>query len=139
MKIPNIKYVDKKYFAIALILIISLVLILTIAAPLFKEKSVKAYVFNAELSPGSETELIVTVSNLKSYPLANVAVTASTIDQNIHISDSYPSAAVIGVGEYRVFRFTVIALSSATEGSYNIKVEVPKVSEEIKVKFEVKN
>ena len=129
---------NKKALA-AIIIIIGIILVIVLASSLGVSSSVSAKLEKATLSPGEETSLTVTVNNPTGRTLSNVVVEAFTADSDVFISTPSPEYDVIGIGETRVFKFAVTAVSTAADGSYVIKVRVPRLSEETNVRLEVKS
>ncbi|MEM0372503.1 MAG: hypothetical protein QXO69_01540 [archaeon] len=130
--------VSRKAIA-AIIVAVALIAVSVLALSLIAPKPVVASLEKTTLAPGEDTTLSVSVTNPTGAVLSDVSVTASTPDRDVFISTPWPESDVIGVGETRVFRFSVIVVSSAADGQYVIKVRVPRLSEETSVRLEVKS
>lgn len=136
----NVKEIfgNKKALA-AIIIAVGIILIIVLASSLGVSSSVNARLEKSTLSPGEETTLTVTVNNPTGRTLSNVAVEAFTPDSDVFISVPAPEYDVIGIGETRVFKFSVTAVSTAADGTYVVKIRVPRLSQETSVRLEVKS
>lgn len=136
----NVKEIFGNKKALALIVIaVAIVLVYIVSSSAFVAKSVEANIAKTTLSPGEETVLTVKVSNPSSWAMSNVYAEATTSDNDIAIIGPTPSFDVIGKGESRIFKFRVIVLNGAADGTYFIDILVPAVKEQARVGIEVKS
>jgi len=135
MNLPHIRFNKNYLIGLGLILLIAILYIFVF--PLMQPKPVTAQLQQEVLYPNGQTVLLVTVNNFEENTLNSVTVSAYTVDPNIVIIGPNPESSVIGSGEYRVFKFDVVVLSSATSASHVIKIRVPALNEEINTKLEI--